>query len=334
MSKDAKAAPIVFSCSGQGLTEKESRFFQKIQPAGFILFKRNCNNPTQVKNLIQELNATCAHAPLMMVDQEGGRVARLTPPHWQTHPPAADYGKLYEKAPSEAKQAAYEGAKKIALELHALGFNINCFPVLDVPIAQGDKVIGDRATHRDPAIVAALGQAQVDGLKAGGILPVLKHIPGHGRATQDSHHGLPRVQAPYKTLAQSDFVPFRHLNQELIAMTAHILYEALDSRAPATLSKRIIKEIVRDDLGFKGLLLSDDINMEALSGALPDRACLALSSGCDIVLHCSGKLDEMALLAEGLPPMAQGCHSRFNLVLGAIDEAKTPLSTGARSPTN
>ncbi len=313
-------APIIFSCAGLTLSEEEKNLFEKTQPAGFILFKRNCDTPDQVKHLITSLNATCRHSALQLIDQEGGAVARLTPPHWQVHPPANHYGKLYTQDPTKAREAAHAGAKKIAESLRLLGFNINCLPVLDVPVQGADKIIGTRAYSDQAPIVADLGAAAARGLKAGGILPVIKHLPGHGRATQDSHKHLPIVEASLDELEATDFIPFLALKDELLAMTAHIVYRALDPALPATFSKRIIEEIVRGQFGFKGLLLSDDINMAALTGALPDRAHRALAAGCDLVLHCSGQLDEMTLLAQHLPPLTKGAAARLDKVLGVIDD--------------
>lgn len=321
MSKNVKAiAPIIFGCAGTSLTLEEKSFFEKTQATGFILFKRNCDNPAQVQALIAELKSLCRHKALMLIDQEGGKVARLTPPHWEKHPPAAYYGALYQQDQTKACQAVYEGAKKIAQELKALGFNINCFPVLDIPIPRADDVIGSRAYGDEAQAVAKLGKAAAAGLTAGGILPVIKHLPGHGRAEQDSHKALPVVSASLEALRGQDFIPFQALKEAPLGMTAHIVYQALDERAPATFSKRIISEIVRTEIGFGGLLLSDDINMNALEGDLPSRALKALASGCDIVLHCSGKLEEMALLAKALPLMAEDTASRLNQVLGAIDD--------------
>ena len=324
-ARNAKSpAPLVLGCAALVLTEAEKVLFTQAQPAGFILFQRNCDNPKQVQALIAELKSLCAHPALILIDQEGGKVARLRPPHWQTHSPACDYGTLYQQDEAAACQATYEGAQKIGKELQSLGINVNCFPVLDIPTKQADSVIGTRAYGNDAKQVADLAAAACGGLKSAGVLPMLKHIPGHGRAEQDSHFALPLVDESADTLTKTDFYPFHHLKDELLAMTAHIVYKAFDEALPATFSKRIINEIVRTQIGFRGLLLSDDIGMEALGGALsstlPKRVSKALAAGCDIVLHCSGKFDEMAEIAKRLPVMTDQATARWQKVLEWLEE--------------
>ncbi len=294
-------APIIFGCAGLRLTSAERDFFHHTRPLGFILFERNCSTPDQVRRLTQDLQESAAFDDLLiLIDQEGGKVARLKPPHWPRFPAARDYGALYQRDKEAAKEGVYIGARLMADELARLGINVNCLPVLDVPTQDADPVIGSRAYSDQPEIVADLGQCAAAGLRAGGVLPVIKHIPGHGRARADSHLACPVVEASVKDLA-ADFLPFRALSDQPIAMTAHVIYSALDPVHPATLSRRIINDIVREQIGFDGLLISDDLSMGALRGTLRDRAVAALAAGCDIVLHCSGDLDEMRSIAVGLP---------------------------------
>ncbi len=316
-------APIVFGCAGLDLKPEERDFFRTINPAGFILFDRNCQTPDQVKRLTDELRLSTTHSQLLvLIDQEGGKVARLRPPHWPKFPPASSYGALYQEDPAAAKENVYIDARRLADGLMKLGINVNCLPVLDVPTAGADPIIGSRAYSEEPEIVAELGRCAVAGLKAAGVLPVIKHIPGHGRARSDSHVSCPVVDASIEDLA-ADFLPFRALSDEPIAMTAHLIYLALDRVHPATLSRRIINDIVRDEIGFDGLLLSDDIGMGALSGALSVRACAALAAGCDIVLHCSGDLDEMRAITAELPSAREESGHRLTraLALAGVDHS-------------
>ena len=304
-------APIIFGCAGLDLKPEERDFFHAAKPTGFILFSRNCQTPKQVKHLTGELRSSVHPAlPLILIDQEGGQVARLGPPHWPEFPAAESYGALYQKDKAAAEEKTYLDARLIADELAQLGINVNCMPVLDVPTPDADPIIGSRAYSAQPEIVAALGRSAALGMRAGGVLPVVKHIPGHGRARADSHLSCPIIDAPLEALAR-DFAPFRALSGELLAMTAHLIYTALDPDNPATLSRRIINDIVRGEIGFDGLLLSDDLSMGALSGSLSGRAVAALAAGCDIVLHCSGDLDEMRTIAAALPPAREDTQHRL-----------------------
>ena len=288
----------IYGCAGTSLSSGERDFFRDVRPWGFILFARNIDSPGQVQKLIGELRETVldAAAPIL-IDQEGGRVARLTPPHWHARPPAARFGILYADNAERAREATYLNARLIAHDLVRLGINVDCLPVLDVPVAGADAVIGDRAFARDPATVIDLGRAQIQGLMEGGVLPVMKHIPGHGRAGADSHFALPRVAAARAELSASDFVTFRSLDTCPIAMTAHVVYDSIDPQRPATLSPKVIRDVIRGEIGFDGLLMSDDLSMKALDGPLSLRAKLALLAGCDLVLHCNGDLDEMKNVA-------------------------------------
>jgi beta-N-acetylhexosaminidase len=300
---------VIFGLGGAELTQDERAFFRAAAPLGFILFQRNCATPEQVQRLVAALRDCVGRADApVLIDQEGGRVARLRPPHWPAYPSAAAIGAL---DPPLAVEAARLGARLIADDLAALGITVDCMPVLDLPAPGADPVIGDRAYASDPATVTRLGGAVCAGLMAGGVLPVLKHIPGHGRATVDSHLALPVVGEPLSTLAASDFVPFRALSDMPWAMTAHILYAAIDGEHPATLSRRVIAEVIRGAIGFGGLLLSDDVSMQALPGALGARAAAALAAGCDVVLHCNGIMAEMAEVAAAAPPLTSAAQRRL-----------------------
>ncbi len=289
----------IYGCAATSLSPAEKSFFREVAPWGFILFARNISDSEQVKALVQELRETVGDekAPVL-IDQEGGRVARLKPPHWQVRPPAARFGALYETNPDAAREAVYLNARLIAHDLASLGINVDCLPVLDVPVPGSHDVIGDRAFATDPATVITLGKAQIEGLIDGGVLPVMKHIPGHGRAGADSHLDLPRVSASAEELSASDFVTFRSLDTCPIAMTAHVVYESIDPQRPATTSPKVIRDVIRGEIGFDGLLMSDDLSMKALDGPLSVRAKQSLFAGCDLVLHCNGDMNEMKEVAS------------------------------------
>lgn len=294
----------IYGCSGPNLSAEERAFFRESQPWGFILFARNIESPEQVRGLIRALRETADDASTpVLVDQEGGRVARLRPPHWRERPPAARFGELQAANPESAREATYLNARLIAYDLAELGFTVDCLPVLDIPVKGAHAVIGDRAFAHDPATVIDLGRAQIEGLMEGGVLPVMKHIPGHGRAGSDSHLSLPRVRADAEELSASDFVPFRSLNLCPMAMTAHVVYEAIDPQRPATTSPKIIRDVIRSEIGFEGLLVSDDLSMQALDGPMEVRTRAALFAGCDVVLHCSGDMDEMTMVASEAKPL-------------------------------
>ncbi|MGD0145044.1 MAG: beta-N-acetylhexosaminidase [Rhizomicrobium sp.] len=294
----------IYGCAGTALSAEERDFFADAQPWGFILFGRNIVDREQVRDLVNALRATVgdASAPVL-IDQEGGRVARLKPPHWKERPPASVFGALHVAAAETAHEAAYLNARLMAHELADLGINFDCLPVLDLPVDGADAVIGDRAFCRDVTTIIDLGRAVIEGMIDGGVLPVMKHIPGHGRATADSHFALPRVSTPADELRATDFVPFRSLNHCPVAMTAHVVYEAIDAENPATTSARVIRGIVRGELEFGGLLLSDDLSMKALEGPLSARARAAQFAGCDVVLHCNGSMEEMCEIAAEAKPL-------------------------------
>lgn len=296
---------VIFGCQDLTLTDWERDFFRDSNPLGFILFERNCESPAQLRRLVAALRDCVGRrdAPVL-IDQEGGRVARLKPPHWRAAPAAARFGALYRRDAAAGREAVRANARLLAAELADLGITVNCAPVLDLPIPGADAVIGDRAFDADPEVVAVLGRAFCDGLLAGGVLPVVKHLPGHGRAMADSHRELPVVEATRGELEDSDFRPFRDLADAPWAMTAHIVYQAIDPKRPATTSSTLIGGLIRGELGFDGVLVSDDLSMEALSGDYRTRAGASLAAGCDVVLHCNGKPDEMTAVAEGAGPLA------------------------------
>ena len=289
----------VFGCAGHVLSPREAAFFRESRPWGFILFGRNVESPGQLRALTAALRA-CVDRPdaPVLIDQEGGRVQRMGPPHWRRYPPAGVFARLPLPPPVQ-DEAARLGARLIAHDLAAVGVDVDCAPVLDVPVPGAHDIIGDRAYAESAESVARLGRAVAEGLLAGGVLPILKHIPGHGRAGADSHERLPVVEASRETLEAVDFAPFRALCDLPMAMTAHVLYSAIDATAPATTSRAVISQVIRGDIGFDGLLISDDLSMKALGGALEERARSALDAGCDIVLHCNGDMAEMASVAAG-----------------------------------
>jgi beta-N-acetylhexosaminidase len=300
---------VILGCAGERLAAGEAEFFAATDPAGFVLFRRNCRSREQVRALVGELRSAVgrADAPIL-IDQEGGRVARLVPPEWRAYPAPAALARLPDPL---AEEAVRLGARLIAADLAELGITLNAAPVLDLPIAGADPIIGDRAYGSDPVRAAALGQACCDGLIAGGVLPIVKHIPGHGRAQVDSHRACPRVATEQALLSRSDFAPFRALAAMPWAMTAHIIYDAIDNSAPATFSPRVIDTIIRGEIGFHGVLVSDDISMGALAGTLAERTRRAIEAGCDLVLHCTGVLAEMVEVAEAAAPLSAAAEERL-----------------------
>lgn len=288
---------VIYGCEGLCLNDAEKAFFAAENPLGFILFARNCDNPEQVKALVDELKATVSHREaLVLIDQEGGRVARLRPPHWRKYPPAR---MLADLADGHSDEAVRLNSRMIADELLPLGINVDCLPLADVPVEGSHDIIGDRAYANTPDKVARLGREAALGLLDGGVLPVLKHIPGHGRAMVDSHLDLPTVDASLEELRTTDFAPFRVLKDLPLGMTAHVLYTAIDAENVATLSAAAIT-LIREEIGFDGLLMSDDISMKALSGDLGELSRKALAAGCDIILHCNGKMDEMLAISTAV----------------------------------
>lgn len=303
---------VIFGCAGNELTAEERTFFNTADPLGFILFSRNCLYPGQIRRLIASLRDCVGRkdAPVL-IDQEGGRVARLKPLYWRATPPASRFVDIARRDPELAREAVWLNARLIADELYELSITVDCAPVLDVPQPGADPIIGDRAYGDTPAMVSTLAAIACEGLLDGGILPVIKHIPGHGRATVDSHLALPVVDATREELERVDVAPFRALRHMPWAMTAHVIYTALDAKAPATLSPTVIGEVVRRGIGFDGLLVSDDLSMRALSGRFAERTRAALDAGCDVVLHCNGEMAEMADVAGAVRPMTDDAWRRY-----------------------
>jgi beta-N-acetylhexosaminidase len=316
----------ILGCAGPTLSKEEAAFFRDIRPWGFILFARNVETPDQVRALTEALRETLGRpdAPIL-IDQEGGRVQRLRPPHWRTYPPGRAYGQLAGNDPLLKREITRLGARLIAHDLAALGVNVDCVPVLDVPDPTGHEIIGDRAYGQTPDEVAFLGRAAAEGLIAGGVLPVIKHIPGHGRAMADSHLELPVVDAAYDELDARDFPPFRALSDMPMAMTAHVIYSAIDRKHPATTSRKAIRKVIRGALGFDGLVMSDDLSMKALSGDFTDRARDSLAAGCDVVLHCNGDMGEMKAVVAGTGALKGKAARRADAALARIPRTPEPL---------
>ncbi len=327
----------IYGCAGPELSDAERSFFRQTRPWGFILFARNVVAPDQVRALVAALRQTVDDpAAPILIDQEGGRVARLKPPHWGLRPPGQRFGDLHAQDPEKALEATYLNARLIAHDLTGLGINVDCLPLLDVPAPGSHDIIGDRAFSRDPGTVIALGRAQIAGLVEGGVLPVMKHIPGHGRAGADSHLALPRVDASAAELSACDFVTFRSLDSCPIAMTAHVVYDAIDPQRPATTSPKVIRDVIRGEIGFDGLLMSDDLSMKALDGTLASRAKAALFAGCDLVLHCNGDMDEMKDVASEVKELDGPALRRSQQALAHLvtpDSAFDPIAAQARLDT-
>jgi beta-N-acetylhexosaminidase len=319
---------FITGLAGATLTTAERHFVQEAAPFGLILFKRNVTTPDALRRLTDEFRAAVGRQAPVLVDQEGGRVQRLGPPHWPIYPPGAAYGALFDRNPDTGLTAARLGGRLIANDLTQLRIDVDCAPIADVPAAHADPVIGDRAYGADPAKVAALAGAFAAGLMEGGVLPVLKHLPGHGRATADSHQRLPVVTADRATLDATDFAAFRPLCGLPLGMTAHVVFTAVDPVAPATTSANIVKHVIRDSIGFTGLLMSDDISMGALSGSLSERTMAAIAAGCDVVLHCNGELSEMVEVAAEAPALAGDAARRAEAALAARKPA-APLDIAA-----
>ena len=299
------ARAFISGLSGPALTADERAFLRDSRPWGLILFKRNIEDKAQVARLVRDSQEAIgiAGAPVL-VDQEGGRVQRLGPPHWPAYPPGAAYGALYQRDKAAGLRAAWLGARLIAADLKPLGIDVDCLPLADVPVRGADQVIGDRAYGETPDQVAALAAAAAEGLEDGGVLPVLKHIPGHGRANADSHRSLPVVRASKTELEAIDFAAFRPLKGLPLGMTAHVVFTAFDPVLPVTTSATMIREVIRGFIGFDGFLMGDDVSMGALSGSIGERSRASLAAGCDLVLHCNGKLDEMQAVAAEAPELA------------------------------
>ena len=323
---------FITGVSGTELNAAEREFIRAQQPWGFILFKRNIDTPAQVTRLVADLRKELGEpdAPVL-IDQEGGRVQRLGPPHWPTYPAGALFGRLYDIDRALGLAGARLSARLIAADLGALGITVDCLPLADVPVAGADAVIGNRAYGIEPGKVAAIGRAVTEGLEQGGILPVLKHIPGHGRATADTHFRLPVVDTPRAELERTDFAAFQPLADLPMAMTAHVVFSALDPVHPATTSATMINQVIRGVIGFQGLLMSDDVSMDALAGSIADRTRAIFAAGCDIVLHCNGKLDEMREVAKETPELSGKALERARTALASRKAPQAFDRTAARA---
>jgi beta-N-acetylhexosaminidase len=309
---------FITGVSGTELTAAEREFIRSERPWGFILFKRNVETPAQVAALVAELRAVAGSpdAPVL-IDQEGGRVQRLGPPHWPVYPPGAIFAGLYDTDSALGLTAARLSARLIACDLADLGITVDCLPLADVPVAGANAVIGNRAYGTEPGKVAAIARAVTEGLEQGGVLPVLKHIPGHGRATADTHFNLPTVDTSRDELDRTDFAAFKPLADLPMAMTAHVVFSAVDPAHPATTSATMIAEVIRGAIGFQGLLMSDDVSMNALSGNIAERTRAIFAAGCDMALHCNGNIEEMREVAGQTPELAGRALERANAALAA-----------------
>jgi beta-N-acetylhexosaminidase len=321
------ALAAIFGCAGPSLGEEERRFFAAANPFGFIVFARNVESPAQLRRLVGDLRDSIGRedAPVL-IDQEGGRVQRLRPPHWRAAPPAARFGELAGIDRERALQAVRLNARLIGAELADVGIDTVCAPVLDLRHPGAHDVIGDRSFSNDQQIVAALGRAACEGFRQSGVSPVIKHLPGHGRGTVDSHRSLPVVDAPLQELEETDFLPFRLLAGEPLGMVGHLLIQAIDSQYPASASSRVIGEVIRGRIGFGGVLMTDDLSMGALAGSIGERARVALAAGCDIALHCNGRMEEMVAVAEAVSPVSDTLPACW---AAARDRARQAVATAA-----
>ena len=313
---------VIFGCASLSLTDEEKEFFARVNPVGFILFARNVDTPEQVAALVDSLRQTTGRADVpVLIDQEGGRIQRLKAPHWEALPAGRRFGELYEKDADKGREAAFLNARYIGMTLAGLGIDVDCLPLLDLPRKDADLVIGDRAFSSRVDETADLGVSVCEGLMESGVLPIVKHIPGHGRATADSHKELPVVTADLETLKKTDFAPFKMLAHAPWAMTAHVMYTAVDDENPASLSEKVVRGIIRDYIGFDGFLICDDLSMKALNGDFADLTRRALAAGCDAVLHCNGDMNEMKAVAQGVSPLSEKSLARLEKSYAAKKKA-------------
>lgn len=320
---------LIVGVAGTELSSDEAKFLKDARPAGFILFARNLKDHAQIRALIADVYAAVGDDDLLvLIDQEGGRVQRLRPPLGRALPPGAVYGQLYGIDRAAAAAAAFEVARLLAADLIDLGINTDCAPVLDLPVPGAHDIIGDRAYGLNVEQVVVLGEAVANGFMAGGVVPVIKHIPGHGRATSDSHLSLPVVTEPRSELTKTDFAPFKALNRMPAAMSAHVVFRAIDPDAPASTSAIVTREIIRGEIGFDGLLMSDDLTMKALSGPMRERAQSVIAAGSDLALHCNGDLKEMLAAAAGSGPLEGRAKARFDAAIN-VTKATTPFDSAA-----
>ena len=314
---------FICGCASTALTQDERDFLADADPWGLILFARNCEDADQIRRLTDEFRTINGRddAPVL-IDQEGGRVQRLGPPNWRKYPPARRFAEVYRKDAKEGVRLARAGARLMADDLQKVGINVNCLPVADVPQPGAHEIIGDRAYGEDVDEIAVLARAAADGCLDGGVLPVIKHIPGHGRAGVDSHVGLPVVDAGREELADVDFAVFGQLRDFPLAMTAHVIYSAFDAERPATLSETVVRDVIRGEIGYAGLVMTDDLSMGALSGTLKERAEAAFAAGCDMALHCNGEFDEMLDVAEATPELDGEALVRAHGALARLSESE------------
>jgi beta-N-acetylhexosaminidase len=322
---------LITGVAGTVLAPSEAAFLKDTRPAGFILFGRNLQSHAQIRTLVAAVRDAIGGDVLVLIDQEGGRVQRLRPPLGRALPPAAAYGHVFERDPAGAVATAFAVARLLAEDLKALGINTNCAPVADLPVPGAHEIIGDRAYGYAPKQVAALAQAVAEGFMAGGVVPVVKHTPGHGRATADSHLALPVVNESRAELSATDFAPFKALSALPAAMTAHVVFRAIDPDAPASTSAVVTRDIIRGEIGFDGLLMSDDLSMKALSGDMCARAQRVIAAGSDLALHCSGDLSEMQAAAAGVPALQGRALERFDDAFRVTKTAEPFDSTAAEA---
>lgn len=322
---------FITGVAGTQLTNAERDFLRAARPCGLILFARNCETHDQIRKLVGDVSDSVGSEILVLIDQEGGRVQRLRPPIGRAMPPAEIFADMFGETPGDAEEAAFLTSRLIAEDLKVLGINTNCTPVLDIPVSGADAIIGDRAFGNTPDQVARLGRAIAHGYLAGGVLPVIKHIPGHGRATADSHLALPVVDTDLATLEQTDFAPFRALADLPLAMTAHVVFSALDAERPASISPRVTAEIMRDWIGFDGLLMSDDVSMKALKGPLGARAEAVIAAGSDVILHCNGDLAEMEEVAAAAPNLEGEALKRYDNAVSRLTQRQAFDETRAEN---
>ncbi|WP_404333742.1 beta-N-acetylhexosaminidase [Sphingomonas sp. MMS12-HWE2-04] len=321
--------PVIFGIAGLTLTAEERAFFQDADPLGYILFRRNCGDRDQMRALTDSLRDLSGRADVpILIDQEGGRVSRMQPPEWPEFPAGVAFDRLYEIGPISAIEAARANGQALALMLAEVGVNVNCAPLLDVRQPEVTPAIGDRAFGGDPIRVAALGQAMLEGMRRGGVVGVVKHMPGHGRALVDSHYDLPRVSADAAAL-ESDIEPFARLHDAPMAMTCHVVFDAWDADRPATLSPMVISEIIRGRIGFDGLLMTDDIDMKALSGTAGEKASQALAAGCDVVLDCWARMEEMVEIAGLIGEATPECRVRLDRAMASVAAGPEPADAAA-----
>jgi beta-N-acetylhexosaminidase len=323
---------FITGVSGETLTPDEAAFLKSSRPCGFILFGRNCISHDQIRRLVADVRTAVGSDDfLVLIDQEGGRVQRLRPPLGRALPPAAAYARLYEQNAEQGLEAAFLAARLVAEDLLDLGINTDCAPVLDVPVPGAHDIIGNRAYGAEPIQIAALGRAVAEGFMAGGVLPVIKHIPGHGRATADSHHDLPVVSESHAELSATDFEAFRRLADMPAAMSAHVVFTALDPANPASTSEIVTREVIRGEIGFDGFLMSDDLSMKALAGSFEERTRAVLAAGSDVALHCNGSLPEMNAVAAEAPELAGLALARFRRALDVLKARKPYDSAKAQA---